>query len=620
MPKPLLIIPLLLFAFMAAAPTQAMQVAADARDMPRGLLKTSTVYEAEAGVLRLHYPKWIPGIHGPRNAIENLAEIYVYDTEGNRLNWKRDPFDVYSIEIEVPTGIDSVRVDLTYVCNQPNTNSRSVDSYGNPLLGVINWNTCLLYPDGQAIGDILTEVELHLPEGWQWGSSLRAILEEENHVRFAPVSFEELVDSPLIAGAHFRTVDLSPADGPEHYLHMVAESGRALQISDEQAAGLRKLVREGMALFGNAPFESYHFLLVVSDFVPRIGLEHLRSSLNAVGQEGILDESAFISTANLLSHEYCHSWCGKYHRPAGMLTEDYQTPKDTRLLWVYEGLDQYLGIVLAARAGLNESPEHESFEHTVIRWGRRIHWLMQQQGRRSIPLEDTTSSAYLRRGGSDRWGLLNRPQDYYNEGALLWLEIDAILRTESDGAHSLDDFARSFLGRYEDGVAALPFTESDLERELQALQPNYDWAQLFEQRIRGLDEELALDLLHRIGYQAGYSDTETDVDDNMIATSLGIWAHSNGEINRIRPNSPADMAELYQGMRILGVNNRAYNRHYMEEAIQASPDTGAIELILAESDRIRRVTIEYDAGPRFFEFIRSEGNDLLADIHAPKTQ
>ncbi len=599
-----------------------MSVKTDATGLPRGLLKTEIHYAVSPGVFELYYPRWVPGIHGPRSPIQNLAEIEVLNTTGEKISWRRDPLNVFHFLVDVPKGIDQIHVQLTYICNQPSVNSKGVDSYGNPFAGVICWNTCLLYPAGHNVSDIEVDLSLELPQDWKWGSSLSARHEKDNVTEFEPLSLRELIDSPLICGQYYRRFDITPEKGTPHFLHLISESERQLRPKDERIQKFQNLTAEAMKLFGTQHDYPYHLLLVLSDSIPFLGLEHHRSSLNVVGENGLEEDKQFVRTGHLLAHEYGHRWCGKYHRPEGMLVPDYNTPKDTRLLWVYEGLDQYLGVVLAARSGLLATEERTSFEGALwddwIGVGYTITKLMRQKGRRSIDLEDTAASSYLRRQRSKYWSALNRSQDYYFEGALLWYEIDAILRHESFGKVCLDDFIKEFLGRYDKEKMMMEFNEETVLEFLNSVHA-YNWKALIDDRVRGLHDNLPLTVLERLGYQLHYSSTPTKFDDDPSLTSLGIEVSSGGKITTIIPGSPADKAGLFEDCEIVGINGRKFNENRLKDAIAESVAKREIIFLIFKGDLLETIVMKYDDGPKYLDFVRDkEKPDMLAKIFAPR--
>lgn len=600
-----------------------LRVVVDASDLPRGLLTAEITVPTQAGRMDLYYPQWIEGVHGPNNPVSNLAGLEVTTPDGRKIPWNRDPRDVFRFQADAGAAEELI-VRTTYICNQSTANSTGIDSHGTSLFGIICWNTCLLYPVGESIYDLDVDLTVRLPEGWSWASSLREKKSEGSSVEFERVSFQELMDSPLICGEVVRTRNITPTGGLPHTLAMVAESKRVLDLGPETLRKLTNLVEEATLLFGRQHNYPYTFLLALSDNLPFIGLEHTRSSLNAVGEKGFEDDEEASKTGQLLAHEYGHRWCGKYHRPAGMNTEDYNTPKDTRLLWVYEGLDQYIGVVLAARSGLFATKKRTSFEGALRdSWmgiGRTTVSLMRQKGRRFVNLEDTAASSYLRRSGGKHWRSLKRPQDYYFEGALLWFEIDAILREETNGKITLDDFIMSFLGRYDSGRPLMPFTEEDVLRFLNELHP-HDWKTLIDERVRGFNEELPLKVLSRLGYRVEYSPKPTDFDRDASLTALGMSVGSDGVIQTIVPGSTADTAALAEGDKIVGVNKKKFGEGRLKDAIAESPVERRIELLILKGEVFETVFLPYADGPKYIDLVRKENAaDVLSMILAPKRE
>lgn len=594
----------------------------DATDLPRGLITAEMTVPIESGQMDLYYPQWIEGVHGPTNPIQNLAGLEVTSSEGNAIPWKRHPRDIFRFQADAE-GASSVTVKTTYICNQNGVGSTGIDSHGTSQLGIICWNTCLLYPVGESIYDVQIELTLRLPSGWSSASSLTAKIEEASQVTFERVSFQELMDSPLICGEHLRTYDITPKGAPTHTLALVSESKRALNIEDETKQKLTDLVEEAYLLFGGKHNYPYTFLLALSDHLPFIGLEHFRSSLNAVGENALeVDDEEASVTGQLLAHEYGHRWSGKYHRPAGMALDNYNTPKDTRLLWVYEGLDQYLGVVLAARSGLFATEEKTDFEGALTgSWmglGPTSIRLLRQKGRRFMNLEDTAASSYIRRKSSPNWSSLRRSQDYYAEGGLLWFEIDAILRSETDGKITLDDFNKKFLGRYDAQKPIMPFEESDIINILTDLH-QYDWKSLIDDRVRGFHAELSLKVLSRLGYRIEYSPKPTEFDNDASLTSLGMRVGSDGTLRTIIPGGIADKARLSDGDKIVGVNNKKFSANRLKDAIAESPIERRIEVLILRGELFDTVVLPYQEGPKYIDIVRnSNERDLLAEILMPK--
>jgi len=604
-----------------AAPL-TMSAHLDARELPKRLLHCTMEFPVSPGTFAFRYPEWIPGIHAPRGPVENLGGLKVETLEGVAVPWERDSLDRYRFTCEVPSGVKSLRISLDYITNQPSTNSKGVDSYGNSLLGVINWNTVLLYPEGAKSGEITVEPSLQVPSEWTAAVALpHAGFADDTYV-YEPVSFTRLMDSPLLLGQHIRSIELEVGEGAPVTLHLGSEAEQALQISDDLIGKYGRMVQEAYLLFGGAHYDRYDFLVSCSNDIPYTGLEHLHSSLNGVGERDLhSDDKLQDWVGYLLPHEFVHSWCGKYRRPAGMVRDDYHTPKDTRLLWVYEGLTQYLGHVLTVRGGIWD------FDHYTDVLAANIGNYMRQEGRQWRPLEDTAADSYHLRGGSPSWSKLRRGQDYYNEGVLFWLEVDSLLRAMTDEKVTIDDFAKHFLGARGDNDTVYGYEEQDVIDALQALAP-YDWAGLIQRWVKEPQAALPLDFVERMGYRLSYGDTPSEYeskrekDGNYASAhhSLGMSVSSSGVIHgSIVPGMPAAEAGLAPGMAIVGVNGKKFTLDRFRDAVKDSIARREVEFLLLDGDLFRTIKVPYADGARYLRLARTDSApDRLKAILAPQ--
>jgi len=598
----------------------------DAREISRSLLHARLEIPAKPGELVVWYPKWIPGVHAPAGPVQNLAGLRFESAAGDILEWKRDEVEMNRFLITVPAGADRVIAKLDYICNQPTTSSSGVDSFGNSKVGVINWNTVLLYPEDASIDTMTASVRLQLPAGWRFGTALAAAIKAEGtSLAFESMTLRRVVDSPLICGEHFRSIELTGKNTPPGFLHITSEASSAIAIDDKLIAQYRKLYTETLALFGGARFESYHFLLVCSDTVPRNGLEHLASSFNVVGERDLIEDKKRKGwAAYLLPHEFVHAWCGKFRRPASMITSSFHKPERTKLLWVYEGLTQYLGEVLAVRSGLL------TFEEHLPALAGKLEWLMHQDGRRWRALEDTAIASWLARGHSVPWSQLRRGQDYYDEGLVVWLEADALIREKTDGKKSLDDFCKKFFAvDHEKMPIVLGYELNEITGLLREL-AEQDWDQFFADRVSKPRDTLALDFLNRtLGYRLQYNAkpseylTERDKDRKQVSVtaSLGLSVGDDGKISTIIPGSPADRAGLAGGMTIAGVNERKFSGQRLKDGVADSVTRGKVELLVLDGEVFRAIPLNYSEGPKYLELTRATDHpDSLSTIFKPLTK
>lgn len=607
----------LIFTARPAAAEVGMEV--DLSDSGRRMFHAELTFPAKAGELALVYPKWIPGEHGPTGPITDLAGIRI-SAGDKQLDWWRDPTDMFTVRAEVPSGVTVVRVELDFLSAPPNAGRFTASASATSRLAVVNWNQLLLYPAGALAADLEYKVTLRLPENWDWAAALPVHSQLPGLVEFAPVSLQRLIDSPLVAGRHYRRVDLTPEGGVPHYLELFCDQQAGLEISDQQVEDYKKLVTEALALFGARHYDSYRFLLTMSDYIAHFGLEHHQSSDNREGEEMLIDDDRHKLACSLLAHEMIHSWNGKYRRPAGMATADYQQEKVTGLLWVYEGLTHYLTMVLTARSGLWS----EDWTRQVI--AAYAQWIENRKGRSWRPLEDTAVSAQLLFGARSDWAAWRRGVDFYREGVFIWMEVDGIIRTRSGGRKSLDDFCRLFYGGQESGPQVSPYTFDDLVAALETVQP-YDWRSHLTGRVRSRAPHAPLAGLELCGWRlvlgekrSEYQKTSEGISGAAdLSASVGIEVGGKGIIADVIPGTAADEAGLAPGMVIQAVNSRTFSAGQLRRAVELTRKSGGpIELLVENSGFFKTVKLEYCEGPRYPDLQRMDGSDdLLGRILAP---
>ena len=486
----------------------------------------------------------------------------------------------------------------------------------------MNWNEILLYPQTAEPLKLQYTPTLQLPAGWKFGTALPVAGESGTRVEFSPAPLETLVDSPVVAGEYFRTIDLTPGEQPLHVINLVADSAAALEMTPEDMRHFTRLVREANTLFGAHHYRDYHFLVTLSDRVSHFGLEHHESSDDRVGENYLTDESARKSFPDLLPHEMVHSWNGKYRRPAGMATSDYQQPMLDELLWDYEGLTDYLGKVLAARSGLQTNDNfRETFALTAAQLDHR-------SGRTWRSLADTTVAAqllYVAPGTGTAW---RRSTDFYPEGDLISLEADTIIRQQTEGKRSLDDFCRKFYGKESGPPRVVPYTCDNVVRTLNEIAP-YDWRGFFQQRIYEINPRAPLGGIENGGWHLVYTNElpamlkirEGQRKYTDLSFSLGLSLAADGGINDVLPGTTADQAGIGPAMKLVAVNGRAWTADSLRTAIKtAATNSAPIELLIENGDYFKNYRLDYHGGEKYPCLERDTNRpDLLDEIIRPLT-
>ena len=464
---------LIVSAVTASAQTSSpIHVTVDVTDAPRKILHATLSIPVQPGPLTLLYPKWIPGEHGPTGPIDNLAGL-VIQANGQQIAWQRDDVNMFAFHVTVPEGASSLDVKLDFLAAAP-PSGFSAGASTTANLAMVSWNEVLVYPSGHPASEISVQASVKLPTGWQYGTALVKTGEANGAVQFDTVSLEQLIDSPLLTGKFFKEFPLAPEITPKHYLDLAADGPEDLRIKPEALAAYSNLVRETGALFKSRHYASYHFLMTLSDQVAHFGLEHHQSSDDRVPEKTFLDENLALLSSDLLPHEFTHSWNGKYRRPAGLATGNYEDPMKGELLWVYEGLTQYLGTVLAARSGI-ESPDE--FRAALAATAATLDY---RPGRTWRDLQDTATAAQILYDTNPQWDNWRRSVDYYPEGELIWLDVDTTIRKLTKDKKSLNDFCALFEGvGGNTAPKVVPYTFEDVIAGLNAVVPN-DWADLFQ--------------------------------------------------------------------------------------------------------------------------------------------
>jgi predicted metalloprotease with PDZ domain len=591
----------------------------DATDAPRRLFHVRMSMPVKAGAMTLLYPQWIPGEHGPTGPIANLVGLKVQGG-GKTIAWKRDSVNMFAFHLDVPAGVTTLDVTFDFIA-PPDAEGFSSGASTTTELAVVSWNQLLLYPQGAQADDFQYQATLKVPTGWRYGTALPIQRESGNEIEFKPAALTTMVDSPVSAAAHYKTFDLGTEGGVPHYLHVAADSDRALEAPPEVIEHFRNLVKETGALFGARHYRGYHFLYTLSDHIAHFGLEHHESSDDRTGERSLIDPDTLRASAYLLPHEMVHSWNGKYRRPAGLTSNGhdggYDTPMKGDLLWVYEGLTNYLGEVLAPRSGLWSAEDYrESLAGTAAE-------LDNKAGRNWRPLEDTAVAAQVLYASNGDYGNLRRSVDYYPEGTLIWLEADVLIRQLSKGAKSLDDFCHAFHGGASGKVEMKPYEFNDVVAALNAVQP-YDWAGFFNQRLHSTDGHAPLGGIEHSGWKLQYDNVRSDFwkayEDKRkfsdLTYSIGLQVREDGTIEDVRYGGPAQKAGVTPSVKLIAVNGRQFSPTVIREAVAAAKP---VELLIKDGEFYKTFRVEYTGGEKYPHLVRDESKpDLLTAILSAK--
>lgn len=591
-----------------------LSVKVDATDLDRRIMQVQERIPVKPGPLTLLFPQWLPGQHAPNGRVDRLAGLMI-SANGQPIQWRRDSADVFAFHLDVPQGVDAI--DLTFQSLTALTGGQGRVMMSADMLH-IKWHDVMLYPAGYFARRIPVALELTVPQGWDIATALDVASKSDNRTVFKTVDFDTVVDSPLIAGRYGKKIDLDPNGRSRVMLNVFADKEELLEAKPAHIEAHRNLVKQADKLFGARHFDHYDFLLYLTDKLAGDGLEHHRSSENGTNPKYFTEWDKSSAGRDLLPHEYAHSWNGKFRRPADLWTPNFNVPMRDSLLWLYEGQTQYWGYVLSARSGmLSKQNVLDAFAGIAAAYDARV-------GRTWKNLQDTTNDPISANRRPQPWASWQRSEDYYNEGLLVWLDADTLIREMSGGKKSLDDFARAFFGIEDGRWTPVTYTFEDIVKTLNGVQA-YDWAKFLRERLDGHNARAPLDGIPRGGYKLEYADKPTDYAKGIetqnkttdLAYSLGLSLRQDGEISGVLWDSAAFKAGLVTGVRIVAVDNIAYDADRLKEAIKAKKK---VELLIRRGDKFSTLSFENKDGLRYpkLEKVGGKAPARLDDILAAK--
>jgi len=590
----------------------------DLTDAPKKIFRVHETIPATPGPFTLYYPQWIPGEHSPSGPIDNLAGLII-TANGKRVPWRRDLRDMYTLHLDVPAGAKQLDVQFQFL--SPGEGGMfGASASSTPNLVDLEFNQVAFYPAGYYTRQIKIQPSVTLPRGWQFATAM----EEQSHTgastTFKPLSFNNFVDSPLVAGEHFNRVDLDPKGDVPVHLNVVADEADQIKLTDQQLKQHRELIDQTNKLFGAHHYAHYDFLLTLSDHTGHFGLEHHQSSDDRLPANMLTDDKSYTLMASLMPHEYVHSWCGKFRRPAKLWAPDFNTVEEDDLLWVYEGLTDYWAGVLTTRSGMWSTEQYRDSMASIAAA------MSARTGRDWRSLQDTADAAPLTYYGGGGWGNYRRGTDFYPEGQLLWLDVDTQIRQLSGGKHSLDDFARAFFGRDNGSYVTRTYTFDDVVSALNGVQP-YDWKSFLRTRLDYTGDELPEHGIEHGGWTLVYTDKPNAEDkaaeglrhNVSLAYSLGLSAAKSGNIYDVQWNGPAFVAGLVPGLTIVAVNGKDYSPEALKDAVTlAKTSKSPVELLVKNVDVYRTIKVDYHGGLKYPHLVRADGKDLLTVITTPR--
>ncbi|RDI97291.1 M61 family peptidase [Dyella solisilvae] len=591
-----------------------LKINVDATDIAHRVFRVHEVVPAKPGPLTLLYPQWLPGNHSPTGTIDKLAGLVV-KANGKVVPWKRDPLNVFAFHVDVPEGANNVEVEFQFLSAQDTRQGRVVMT---PEMLDLQWNSVSLYPAGYFAKRVNAETSVTFPAGWQYGSALELASRDGDTVHFKPINFEDLVDSPIYAGKYFKRVDLDPGAKTPVFLNIVADDPKFLEIKPEQLKVHQNLVQQMYKLYGAHHYNHYDFLFSLSDKMSGNGLEHHRSSENGVGTGYFTEWDKSMIMRDLLSHEFNHSWDGKYRRGADLATQNFNVPMQDSLLWVYEGQTQFWGYVMAARSGLWSHDEAiDMLANVAATYDRGRPGLQQWRN-----VQDTTNDPIIAMRRPLPYRNYQMSEDYYSGGQMIWLDVDGKLRDLTGNKRSIDDFAKSFFGMKNGEWDVNTYVFEDVVKTLNDIAP-FDWTTYLRERLDGHGpiiggfEANGWKLVYNDKPSAAAKAVETRLGGANLTYSLGVSVGKGGDIVDVLWDGPAFKAGLSPGMKLIAVNGKEYSSDAVKDAVTAAAKdkNQPVELLVKNFDEYKTLRIDYHDGLKYPHLERIEGKaDRLSEL------
>jgi predicted metalloprotease with PDZ domain len=600
----------------SSAPT--ITIAVDASEAPRKIFHAQMTIPAAPGSLTLYYPKWIPGEHGPTGPIQDLAGLK-FTANGQTLKWRRDLLDGWTIQVEVPAGASAVDASLDFISPAGQEGLFTAGASATEKMTVLSWNTVLLYPAGWTSDELTYQASLRLPDGWKFGTPLPVASASGAELKFNTVSLTTLVDSPVIAGEYLRVVPLS--ENPRQEMDIAADHAGDLDAPQDVLDHYKTMTDQALKLFGARHFRDYHFIYSLSNHVAHFGLEHHESNDSRSSERSLVDEDPRLLASGLLSHEYVHSWNGKYRRPADLTTPDYEKPMQDDLLWVYEGLTSYLGDMLGARSGIRTP---EQFRQNLASLAARLDHV---PGRTWRNLQDTADGVPSMQSAPPQWESWRRTVDYYDEDVLNWLWVDTIIRQQTHGQKSMDDFCHLFHGGQSGPPEVKTYTFDDVVNTLNQVAA-YDWRGFWTERLTNHGPGAPLTGIENSGWKLVYNETPSELakarkrelKEVNAEYSIGLLLDESGNIIDTVEGMPAAKAGVGPGMKLAAVNGRRFTADVLSDVLKATKNgSDPIELLIENTEYFKIYKFDYHGGEKYPHLVRDESKpDVLSEIISPR--
>jgi len=432
-----------------------------------------------------------------------------------------------------------------------------------------------------------------LTRGWKVATALPAVaIDGDGFGDYKALDYDELIDHPVELGTFERA--LFSACGVEHELVL---TGRYNTDIERICGDLSRICEHQIRFFGEpAPVERYVFLvMVVGDGYG--GLEHRastsllckRSHLPVPGDRDVSDD--YLEFLGLCSHEYFHTWNVKRIKPARFVPYELAAESYTELLWVFEGITSYYDDLFLLRCGLIDTPRY------LTLLARTITRVYRGAGRLKQSVAESSFDAWTRFYQQDE-NAPNAIVSYYAKGALIALSLDALIRQESAGKHTLDDFMRALWQAYLADPTGV--TEASIER-LAGKLCGKNVAGFFQQAVFGTDDLPLEQSFAVLGLEAHWRGAESQEDRGGTAAkesrpvlNLGVRIAADPagvKLTHVFDDGPAQRAGLSAGDTLVAVERLAVTAVSLADQLKRREVGNQLEVHVFRRDELLQLTV-----------------------------
>lgn len=518
-----------------------------------------TIKDVEDSELEIFLSSWRPGRYELGNFAKNVRHFKAESSSGRKLAFQKVSKDLWNIQTG---GNTEVVIEYEYYAVRPDAGSCWLDEdifYVNPV-------HCCIGIKGME--HLPCRIILVLPEGFITATSLSFIKQNEYYA----ADYDELVDSPILASATLLHNSYTVSDVTFHiWFYGVQEIDWEKVISD-----FREFTRVQLKTMGDIPVGEYHFLTLALPFRFYHGVEHLKSTVLALGPaDELMTDKLYPELIGVASHELFHVWNVKTIRPIEMMPYHYNLENYSISGWVYEGITTYYGDLFLARSGFFSVDEY------FAEISKRLQKHLDNPGKDNYSVLESSYDTWL--DGYEP-GVPGRKTSIYDEGSLIALIFDFYIR-KCNADKSLDDFIRLLYIRF--GKRSIGYSHAqliDLLKET-AGEGNHSF---FEKMLnfkgsylpvlKELFENLAINIKLETNSLIHESKAGFRIDQSIPYKRVSL----------IQPGSPADNAGLMHG----------------DELIEMREEQDKLVLSILRFKRKKEIQIHLNTSVNYFEIAK----------------